>query len=308
MNRLVTWMVALACTGVVSAARAQIEISWKLVHDRTVLMEPVLATVRIANYTGRELDLSPQGNARLRFDVEDQPTSMVRETGHPLVRKPVLIPHGETREVQVDLLDAYRIIKGQSYMLTPIFDVGGMRFSGRRLSLEVQPGLELMLRNYGMPFQGDARTVSLRLIHRERSDRLFFRIDNSATGYCLGVYELGRVIRFFVPRLEQDREGVFHVLHQSAPDRFVHARFDYEGRPRGMGFYAGEVGSLRLVRNEAGEVEVLGGTPYEEDPDQPGILIAPALPPSNPYSVQIGEMPVKGRSSSKEAPRNRKAR
>ena len=307
MNRLATWMVALACTGLVTA-RAQIEISWKLVHDRTVLMEPVLATVRIANYTGGDLDLSPQGNARLRFDVEDQPTTMVRETGQPLDRGPVVIPHGETREVQVDLLDAYRIIKGQSYMLTPIFDVGGMRFTGRRLSLEVQPGLELMQRSYGLPSQGNARTVSLRLIHRDRGDRLFFRIDNSATGYCLGVYELGRVIRFFSPRIEQDREGVFHVLHQSGPDRFVHARFDYDGRPRGMGFYAGEVGSLRLVRNEAGEVAVLGGMPYEADPDQPGMLVAPALPPSSPYSLQIGELPAKGRSSSKDVPRNRKGR
>lgn len=308
MNRLLSWMLALACGGMVTAARAQIEISWSLANGRTVLMEPVLATVRIANYSGRDLDLSPRGNARLRFDVEDQPTSTVKETGQPLVRHAVIIPAGEIREVQVDLLDAYRIIKGQSYMLTPVFDFGGMRFMGQRLSLEVQPGLELLKREYGMPTQGDARTVSLRLIHRDRSDRLFFRIDNASTGFCLGVYELGRIIRFFVPRLEQDRNGVFHVLHQSGPDRFAHSRFDYHGRPNGVTFYAAEVGSLRLARDDAGEVTVVGGTPYEEDPDQPGMLFAPSRPVSNPHNLQIGELPVKGRTPPPAKPRGKKVR
>ena len=294
MRRLVLAL-ALAACGWVQCAEAQLDISWRLAQNRTVLMEPVRATVTIANRTGRDLDFSPDGNAQLRFDVEDRPTSLVESTGRPLIRQTTVIRHGDEREVEVNLLDAYRIVRGQSYALTPMVEFGGMRFSGQRLSLEVQPGLELLKREYGMPTLGDARTVSLRLIHRDRSDRLFFRIDDPESGFCLGVYELGRVIRYFVPTLEQDRDGNFHVLHQDGPDRFAHSKFGYDGAPLGKEYHAGESGKMRLERGDDGGITVAGGIRYEEDPAQPGMLTAPALAPSHPYATSIGELPAKGR-------------
>lgn len=285
----------------VLSAPAQIEITWKMAQDRTLLMEPIRAVVQIANNSGQDLDLTPRGNAKLWFSVEDQPTSTVPGTGQPLVRRPVIIPSGEIREVPVNLLDGYRIVHGQSYMLTPVLEFGGMRFFGTRRSLEVQPGMELLKREYGMPASGEARRVSLRLLNRERNDRLFFRIDNPGTGFCLGVYELGRVIRFFPPALDQDRDGVFHVLHQCSPERFAHSRFSYDGEPLGATFFVAQVGSIRLVRNEEGAVEVVGGIAYVEDLKNPGTLVAPALPPAHPYSMALGES--SGRSPSPAAQR-----
>ncbi|MDP1587325.1 MAG: hypothetical protein Q8M07_06260 [Prosthecobacter sp.] len=308
MKRTSPWILAVAGWCAAFAAQAQVELTWSLEHNRTVLMEPIHATVRIANYSGHDLDLTPRGNARLLFDVEDQPTSTVRSNGHPLVRQAVIIPAGETREVAVNLLDAYRIVYGQSYMLTPVLEFGGTRFLGARLSLEVQPGIELLKRDYGMPSSGDARTVSLRLIFRDRGDRVLFRIDNSSTGYCLGVYDLGRIIRFYVPRLEQDRDGAFHVLHQSAPANFTHSVFDYGGVSRGVKIYVARVGDIRLVRNERGAVEVVGGTAYAEDPDHPGVMEAPALPPSHPYNANVGELPGKRKAPAKENKRDEKVK
>jgi len=280
-------MVALC--GISAAAQAQVEIAWSLAKNRTVLMEPVRASVRLSNYSGQTLDLTANGNARLSFLVEDQPTSTVPGTGRPLLDRAVLIPAGETREVDVNLLDAYRIIRGQSYMLTPVLEFAGVRFSGPRLSLEVQPGLELLKRNTGMPKADDAREITLRMIHREQSDWIFFRIDNPTSGYCLGVYELGRLIRFFPPGLEQDRDGVFHVLHQEGPARFTHTMFGYDGEPRGAEYYVAQVGGIRLAKDEDGTVKVAGGTLYTEDPENPGMLTAPALPPSHPYNRALGE-------------------
>ena len=301
MKRISLGSLVVFCWAWAVAAQAQVELSWSLANNRTVLMEPVRALVRIVNNSGRPLDLTARGNAKLSFDVEDQPTSTVPGTGQPLLQQPVIIPAGETREIEVNLLEAYRIIKGQSYMLTPMLEFDGIRFAGQRLSLEVQPGIELLKRDYGVPSSGDARQVSLRLIHRDRSDRLFFRIDNSSTGYCLGVYDLERVIRFFTPVLEQDQDGAFHVLHQSGPDRFAHSTFSYDGAPLGVGFYSAQVGNVRLVRKETGELDVAGGTPYVEDPANPGQLVAPALPPSHPYNMTLGEQPAKGRGSAPAA-------
>ncbi len=300
-------MLIAAAWGWACAASAQIDIAWRLEHTRTVLMEPVRATLRISNYTGADLDLTPNGNARLRFDVEDQPTSTVPETGRPALQKGVIIPDGETREVQADLLPAYRIVRGQTYMVRPVLETGGRVFEGRRLALEVQPGLILLERTTGMPGNGSARDLSLRLIHRGRADHVFFRIDNPDTGFCLGTYDLGQVIRFFEPRLELDAERVFHVLHQTAPDRFVHSRFDYDGMPLGTVFYAGQMGQIRLARDDDGRVAVTGGTAYVEDPGRPGMLTAPALPPSHPYNTTIGELPLKGRPRAPAEPASRRA-
>ena len=228
------------------------------------------------------------------------------EAGQPLVKQALIVPANETREVEVDLLDGYRIVRGQSYTVTPALEFAGMRFFGPRLTLEVQPGIELLKRDYGLSAAGTARTVSLRLINRDRSDRIFFRIDDPSTGYCLGVYELGRVIRFFVPRMEQDRDGLFHVLHQSAPDRFVHSTFDYDGRPQGVKFFSAEVGSIRLVRDESGGVSVVGGSPFEADPDNPGMLVAPAPPPAQPYTLDTRKLTAKEKSALPEQKRGKK--
>jgi len=304
MRHIFLWIVALLLC--VAGVQAQVEINWALEHRRTVLMEPVMATVRIVNNTGIELDLTPGGNARLGFDVEDQPTSIVPFTGQPLVREAPPIPSGETHDVVVNLLDAYRILYGQSYMLTPFIEVDGMRFFGKRASLEVQPGLELLKRSYGMPSLGTAREVSLRLIHRDRIDHLFFRIDNSENGYCLGVYDLGSIIRFFTPRLELDAENIFHVLQQTTPDRFRYSSFGYDGMPLKIMYYSGQVGSMKMVRDEAGVVSVLGGTAYVEDPANPGMLVSPAKPPSRPFQFLMGEFQKKGKRTPAERRRGTK--
>lgn len=301
MNR--TWLGIWTLIAGTGAASAQVELTWSLAHHRTVLMEPVRATVTIANRSGQTLDLSPRGNARLSLNAEDQPSSPVAETGQPLVAQPIIVPDGETRAVDVNLLDAYRLVKGQSYMLTPVLEFAGLRFFGRRLSLEIQPGIELARRDCGLPPAGNARTATLRLLNRDRSDRLFFRLDDSTSGYCLGVYDLGRVIRFFVPRLEQDAAGAFHVLHQTGPDRFAHSVFGYDGAPLGTTFYGAAAGSIRLAANARGELEVRGGTPYVEDPESPGRLIGPELPPSHPYNTTLGEPAAPARAAPAPAPR-----
>lgn len=278
-----------ALGGAVAAAWGQVDIHWSLLNSRTLLMEPIKAEIRISNYTGRMMDFSQEtGNARLSFAIEADESDRVATSGRPLLPGPVLIPPGETRDLNVDLLQAYRVVRGQSYMIMPEIRFEGMRFSGQRLALEVQPGLEILKRTYGLPADGTARTVSLRVIHRDRFDHLFFRLDNPATGFCLAAVDLGGLIRFIPPTLELDANGVFHVLHQSIPERFSHARFDFNGKSLGTDFYLAVSGAICMKRNEAGEVEVTGGTLFEPDAAAPGHLTAPSLPPSHPYPTTLG--------------------
>ena len=287
---------------------AQVELTWSLTHNRTLLMEPVRATVRVVNQSGVTLDFTSRGNAQLAFVVEDQPTSTVPTTGRPLLTRPILIPAGETREVDVNLLEAYVFIKGQTYKVTPVLEFAGTRFSGAAQFLEVQPGLELLQRAYGVPNTATAREASLRQLNRDRNDRLFFRLDNPQAGICLGVYELGRVIRFFVPALELGRNGVFHTLQQTAPDRFVHSQFSYDGGPLGATLYVGTAGTIRLARAETGDWEVQGGTPFSADPADPGTLVAPALPPAHPFPKSLDDVRARRQAAGKKSAPAKKTR
>lgn len=274
---------ALALWGAADVARGQVDIRWTFDHQRVVLFGPMDAHLRISNFTGAGLSLGPRGNAELSFHVDDTQGGAVRSNGRPLVRYPVSIPNGASAEVTVDLSDAYHIVRGQSYMVSPVLEVAGERFGGSRLALEVQPGLEVGRLETGLARLGNDREATLRMIHRDREDVVFFRLDAPTAGQCLGVYELGPIIRFFKPRVELDAAGNFHVLHQSAPDRFVHSVFGGSGAPVSKTLYAARAGGIRLVRDDDGVVDVAGGTQFEADPGLPGKLTAPALPPSVPY-------------------------
>ena len=291
-RRISGWCAAALGLFVLEAA-AQVDLQWSLVHNRTVRMEPIQALIRIANDSGRDMVFGPGGNARLAFDVEDQPTATLSPAGPGLLAGPLVVAAGDRRELTVNLLDGYPVIEAQSYMLTPVVEFGGVRFTGARLSLEVQPGLELLKRNAGLPGTDSARIASLRLIHRDKSDRLFFSLENPTTGYNLGVYELGTVIRYFIPSLDIDAQGRFHVLLQTAPERFVHSVFGADGAPAGTEFYSAEVSSIRLQRDDAGQVTVTGGNRFEADPDNPGQLTAPPLPRREPRNASLGEVPEK---------------
>lgn len=275
-------------------ATGQVDIQWFPAHHRVVLMGPMEAHLRITNLTGGELALGPGGNAGLSFILDDTHGGAVRGNGRELVRRPVRIPNGGTSEVTVDISDAYPIEHAQTYMAAPVLDIEGERFAGGRQALEVQPGLEIARRTTGLAARGNDREATLRLIHRDRNDYVFFRLDAPSAGQCLGVYELGSVIRFVPPAIETDAEGDFHVLHQSAPDRFVHSVFTAEGTPLFRDLYSAQAGAIRLERGDDGTVDVTGGSKFEADPADPGKLTAPALPPSVPYR-SLGDARGSGR-------------
>lgn len=267
-------------------ARAQIDFLWDLNNKRVPLYAPIPATVRITNLTGRDFTLGPGGNAELLFLAEDsfhrkaEPSARPR----PLFDQPVTVSNGVTITFIVDAGRTFRIVKADSYMLAPAIAIDGAPslYVGKRIPLEIQPGLEIVGRDFAAPPR--RRHASLRLIHREQSNYAFFRLDNPDAFLCYGVYELGSIIDFFKPQIDLDASDVFHVLFQNTPDRFIHSTFSYEGQPLATEVYIARAGSIALSRSADGQVAVTGGIRFTEDPSMPGYLSAPALPPSTPQT------------------------
>ena len=287
--------VAAACFALLallpSAALAQVEISWSFAHPRVPLFAPIPATVKLTNVSGVDLSFGPGGTAGLTFQAEDSAhrPAEAQPSPRPLLAKGVSVPNGATVCVTVDVSRVVRLCYADSYMVTPVVTLpGATSLVGKRLSLELQPGLVAQSREFGLAGAENHREATLRVIHRPPSDIVFFRLDNPTESACYGVYELGTVIRYFTPQIELDADSVIHVLFQNTPDRFVHAMFDYVGRPSGIEVYIARVGAISLVRSAVGDVVVNGGTRFALDPSMPGHLTAPSLPPSVP-EVSFGK-------------------
>lgn len=267
-------------------ASAQLEMQWRLEYNKTLLYEPVNAILTIVNRSGTPLDFTPRGNAVLEFDVEDQPSHRILSNGRPVLERPIIIPDGETREFNANLLNTYAIHRPQYYSITPRIALRGAVLLGEKKTLEVLTGVEVVKRDYGMPGDAEGRTAILRTLNRNRTAHLLFRLDNRRSA-CLGVLDLGTFLRLFTPRIEQDAEGYFHVLHQSGPQIFVHSVFAADATRLQTEYFQGEVSSMRLLRDVAGAVTVSGGAPFIAVQDRPGYFMAPGPPPATDFPTTL---------------------
>lgn len=237
----------------------QLEVKWSCGHRKLLLYESAPVVVTVVNHSGQAMNFGAGGNAVLSFDIEDAAHVRIGATGRPVVTQTNAIVLDEgTLALEVDLFSAYRLVRSQQYRVIPRIEFGGTTFLGKARDMEIQPGMEVMRRDYGMPDSGEGRTVLLRLLHREREARLFFRLD-SRDGYCLVAQDLGSFLRVVPPSLERDGGGRFHVLHQATPKQFAHTVFRADGRRESVTYYQGEPSVMKMTRGGDGVVVVSGG-------------------------------------------------
>ncbi|MBQ7252846.1 MAG: hypothetical protein IJS32_09655 [Kiritimatiellae bacterium] len=263
-------LLSLALAG---AAHAQVQLRWEPVHKKVALYESIPVRVTVVNESGVPLDFSPAGNAALSFGIVDELHVPVRATDRPLAVPPAVVGDEETKTIETDLLPAYHLRECRHYAVVPRLHFGASVYEGEKKDIEILSGTELLRRNYGMS-GSDGRIATLLSIPRNRETHLLCRID-SADGYCLGVQDLGTSLKLFPPRMERDRDGLFHVLHQAAPRTFAHTVFRPDGTREKIRYFQGEVSGMRLARTAEGKVFVSGGIPYTEDEDAPGTFTAP---------------------------------
>ena len=278
--------VAVCAIAAVPAA-AQVDMQCRLENSRTVLFEPVILSVDVINNTGDILDFSGAiPNAHLAFDIEQSPGVVVPPSGVPLFAQGVTIRPGDTFSGKVNLQTAYKITDTGPYTITTRVEWGGKVFISPKLFLDVLPGLEIAKLSAGIPDDPNAtRTYTLRTLNRDRTEVVFLRINDEDKGMCYGVFNLGRIVRMFEPKLQMDEVGNIHVLHQSGPWQFTHSAFTPRGDPVVQDVYSGEGSSIGLKRADGGQLAVEGAQlymPEEEDASGESEEAAPAPEMSEP--------------------------
>ena len=279
------------------AAQAQMVVELRVPSSMFLEMEPAVVTVTIRNQSGDPFTLGGTNTVnRLYLDIERGTGERVRPTGENLIPEEITIPSRGYRQFQINMCEFYQLTRSGPHAVTARLNVGENRFISDRYLFDVVPGFEIRrieARTRGNP----PRTIVLLLksLVRDREERLFLRIDEPKAELCLGVYNLGTLVRVFEPQMAIDAENRVHVLHQSAPQRFTHSVFELTGSPVSTTYYGGLVSDARLVSDEDGFVEVLGVVPYEGDPYASPLRAQPQVwqPPAPPITPKKTPTPHK---------------
>ena len=261
--RVFVFLILVALTA--STARGQIQVELKFPRLQYVAYEPVVATVKITNLAGRQIELRDDNDQHwFGFEVtaaegrllppstQDFEQSLRIETGQTVTRKINLTPLYPIHDLGTYHVRAnvfFADLNKFFYSQTKVFQVGDARAIWQR-TVGVPEG---------RPDAGDVRTYSLLSNRFPDHTKLYVRVENKNTGVVYSTYTLGRVIAYDEPQAELDRNNQLHVLHCAAPRTWAYSRIGLNGERLVQSTFMETKVRPRLQLASDGSIAVKGG-------------------------------------------------
>ncbi len=255
-----------------SPAHAQITVTCHINPATAAQYEEIAGVVTIGNNTGTELELfTSNAVCDVLFEIRDADNVELSLISNHFIARPTRLGAAESLTVTNNLLDFFDLRKIGDYKVYGKVLWNGKAYISERVFLDIVPGMELHRIEAGLP-AGGSRQYTLRMLNRDRFDRLLLRIDDDEGSVCYGVFDLGRWVHTASPELKVDGQGNVHVLYQSGPAQFVHRAFSPFGQVVAEKTFSEPKGQVRLENKAGGLMEVVGDTaPAEEElPDDSG--------------------------------------
>ena len=261
-----------------ATAQAQIQVELKFSRLQYVAYEPVIATVKITNLAGRDIDLRDEAGQRwFGFEITANEGRYLAPTAQP-AEPPLKIDAGQTVTRKVNLtplfpvhdLGPYRVranvffadLNKFFYSPTKVFHVGDAR--------------PIWQRTVGIPDDspaaGNVRTYSLLSNRFADHTKLYVRVEDKSTGAVYNTFPLGRVIAYDGPHAELDRGNQLHVLHCAAPRTWAYSQIGLNGQLLARSTFMETKTRPRLRQTPDGNVAVRGGmldAPVAQSPQNP---------------------------------------
>lgn len=234
-----------------ASASAQVRLGFKITPEVALQYEKVTAEITIQNNAGQTLDSSSNGNCRVFYSVRKRDGSYVKETPDqpPLA---LLVPPARTLTFADTFTRRHDVGPQGAYTIQVRVEWGDVVFSSESRYLDVVPGTEVDRLAAQTPM-GD-RQFSLRMLNRDRNDRLFLRVDDDR--YCYGVVDLGRFVRLGKPEMRVDAQGLLHVLHPSGPHQYAYSVFTPDGQRIRQESYGDTTSRAAMTTGPDGQVRV----------------------------------------------------
>ena len=268
-----------------SNAVAQLQMSLTFSRHAYIVYEPIVATVTITNYAGRDIVLEDTPNKPwLNMEVTTLDGQLLSPLDPDAPLRSVTVPSGQTVKRSLNLTPMY-----------PIRDLGEHRVRAdlylpeadkyiysNFVTFDLTSGKTIWRQEVGVPGdRGDLREVSL-LTHRLLDRMLLYVRVRAVNGNTVYMTEpIGRLVATGRdPEVMLDRNNTVHVLQEAAPGAYLYTVINVDGERLNQQAYS-RVGASRpmLVKSPSGSVEERGGQ----------VQVAPAVA----VKGEAGSAPVK---------------
>jgi hypothetical protein len=250
---------------VAGTAQAQIQVQLSFKRLQYIAHEPILATVTIANNSGRDIDLHDEsGQHWFGFEVnadEGRLLAPLRETAEPALH----IEAGQTVTRKVNLTSRFPVHDlGAYHVRANVFfpDLNKFFYSPTKV-FQVGDARPVWQKTVGIPEgtrgAGEVRTYSLLSNRRLDHTALYVRVENKESGVVYTTYSLGRILANEDPQAEIDRANQLHVLHCAGPRSWAYSHVGVNGELLAHSTFLETKTRPRLRHTPDGSIAVHGG-------------------------------------------------
>lgn len=256
---------ALCLLGALPAAHAQISVTLEIKRRIYLRYEPILATVKITNLSGRDLVLRDAEQPWFGFDVTGSNTETLVPPRDPDYKlDPLELKLGETVKRTVNLTDLYGISEyGLHRIKALIFNkTDGKVYSSKPAVVDISEGRRLWSQNVGVPetFPNAGQTHTVTLVEFQADRRyLYVRIEDKEAGHIFCMYRIGHMIDGADPQMQFDTTNGLYVLHLIGPKTYTLTNIGVNGEYLGQQVYTAPKARPYLRRLADGTIQIVGG-------------------------------------------------
>jgi hypothetical protein len=272
-------------------AQAQIQVELKFKRLQYVAHEPVMATVRITNLAGRDVDLHDQnGQHWFGFEINAGEGRLLAPLKQNAPEPALHVEAGKTVTRKINLTPVFPVHDFGAYHVRAnvyFADLNKFFYSQTKV-FQVADARPIWQKTVGipegMPGAGEIRTYSLLSNRFPDHTSLYVRVENKSSGLVYTTYSLGRVIAYDEPQAELDRANQLHVLHCAAPRTWAYSHIGLNGELLAHSTFMETKTRPRLRHVADGAVAVNGGRldlPIAQSPRSPAPKLS-TRPPGIP--------------------------
>jgi hypothetical protein len=249
-----------------ATAGAQIQVELKFKRFQYVAHEPVPATVRITNLSGRDIDLQDENGQRwFGFEINASDGRLLAPLRQAASEPALHVEAGKTVTRKINLTPGFPVHDLGSYHVRAnvyFADLNKFFYSPTKV-FQVADARPIWQKTVGIPDgmagAGEVRTYSLLSNRFPDHTSLYVRVENKDRGVVYTTYSLGRAIAYDEPQAELDRANQLHVLHCASPRSWAYSHIGLNGELLAHSIFMETKTRPRLRHAANGAIAVTGG-------------------------------------------------
>jgi hypothetical protein len=249
-----------------TATQAQIQVELKFQRLQYIAHEPIVATLKIANLAGRDVDLHDEnGQHWFGFEVTAGEGHLLSPFKQAAAEPPLHVEAGKTVTRKINLTPVFPVHDFGAYHVRAnvyFADLNKYFYSATKV-FQVTDARPIWQKTVGvpdgMPGAGEVRTYSLLSNRFSDHTALYVRVENKNSGAVYSTFSLGRVIANEEPQAEIDRANQLHVLHCAAPRSWTYSHIGLNGELLSHSTFMETKSRPRLRPAADGAIAVSGG-------------------------------------------------